>query len=111
MFVTVTEIWDYWHTDDQRIEIHDFLDIMEQDGKFIRCMLDPENRSTYNGNGAPTKTFTSLDSANEYIGFYKNWQPPVNMIINTFNTKEECISYLESVTGREYTPEPGPQHE
>ena len=109
MFVTVTEIWDHWHTDDQRILIHDFLDSMEQDGKFIRSLLNGD-RSTYNANGAPTKTFTSIEAADEYIAFYQTWKAPVEMIVKSFDTREDYIKYVMSVTSDQHTPEPGPQH-
>lgn len=108
MFVTVTERWNYDHTDQQRIDLHNKLDQMKSEGKFI--LAPSGDRSVYNSNGSPTKTFTNIDAAKEYIAFYDLWQPPVSMTINSFDNNIDYLAYLESVTDLNFIGEPGPQH-
>jgi hypothetical protein len=109
MFVTVTEIWDYSHTDDQRILIHNQVDKMQAEGKFILSLVN-NGRSVYNAAGSPTKTFTSIEAANEYIAFYQTWKPPVEMIVKSFDTQEDYLVYIKLVADSTYTPDPGPVH-
>jgi len=106
MFVTVTEKWDYDHGNDRRLLIHQKLNEMQAVGKFIRF---DDQRSVYDFDGSPTKTFNSLDSANEYIDFFHDWQAPVNMIIKLFDNEQDYIEYLTSVTDSNYVTLGGPQ--
>jgi len=106
MFVTVTEKWDYDHGNDRRLLIHQKLNEMQAVGKFIRF---GDQRSVYDFDGSPTKTFNSLDSANEYIDFFHDWQAPVNMIIKLFDNEQDYIEYLTSVTDSNYVTLGGPQ--
>ena len=110
MLVTVTELWSYNHTDQQRLAIHTKLDQMKNEGKFVLVPFGPLGRSVYTERGEPTKTFTSLDAAKEYIATYDSWEPPIKLIINSFNTVTEYKAYLESVTDADYVGHPGPIH-
>lgn len=106
MFVTVKETWNYDHGNDRRLLIHQKLNKMEADKKFIRF---GDQRSVYDFDGSPTKTFNSLESANEYIDFFHDWQAPVSMIIKLFDNEQDYIEYLTSVTDLNHVTSGGPQ--
>lgn len=109
-FVTVTEKWGPpWHTDEIRTDIHRKLDSMQVSGKFITCPLNNYDRSTYNTDGSPTKTFTSVDSANEYIQFISNLNP-ISVTINVFQDLDSCIAYLKTVTDPNHVGHASPVH-
>ena len=108
MFYTVTEKWDWWHTDDIRVDIHNFLDTLEAQGKFLRN--HKQERSVYDSDGSPTKIFASQEAAEEYIKFISNLNP-TSTTINQFNTKDELMAYLNSVTDVAHNPDPGPKLE
>lgn len=108
MFYTVTEKWDWWHTNEIRVDIHNFLDKLETQGKFLRNHKN--ERSVYNADGSPTKIFSNLESAEEYIAFISKLNP-TSTIINQFETKNELMIYLNSVTDSTHNPESGPSIE
>ena len=96
IFYTITEKWNYNHTNEFRILLHLQLDRMEAQGKFVKNKIN-NDRSVYDIEGSPTKIFTSEQAANEYIDWLKKYHDEFETIIKKFESEADLNDYLNSI--------------
>jgi hypothetical protein len=88
MFVTVTEKWSEVHSKEAGNAINAKCIEMTNAGTLTKMVYDKV--------GAPTKTFTTQDAANDYIAFCSNLNP-TSMTVNTHETEDLLNQHLASI--------------
>jgi hypothetical protein len=94
MIVAVTETWHHNIDDTETIKLHFKLDEMEASGKFLRHSNN--ERSIYNSDGSPTKLFSSMEAAEEYIA-YQSVYGPASTTVKAFDNNADLLAYLETL--------------
>ena len=107
MFITVSETWRDVHTNEQREALHVYLDELESQGAFVRVSPNGD-RSIYDSSGAPTKVFSSTDSALDYLKYAFNNLGLGGFVVKSFDTIDSLNIFLSSFRDPNYPREQGP---
>ena len=86
--IAVKEVWDVWHTDEQRIELWEKLDSMRLSSKID--FTENGTYSIYAEDGSPTKFFRDYESAQEYMEFLQQWKP-VSLSVYLDNPSDDDV--------------------